>query len=123
MGSDPVGGRAGCAPFMRAHCVHNDTLQHSAMMMNAGSAADFKQNLAAFLLVRGPYAWFGDAWKGCNYVPDGPALLHVDYGVPLAHYVEIKPGIFARKWTKANVSLDCRAWEATIKLHAEAPIH
>lgn len=116
-GSDPVGGRSGCAAFMKAHCVRNDTLQHSAMMMNAGkSDDDFLPNLASFLLVRGPYAWFGNAWHGCNSVPERRPEVDADYGEPTGICAEERnsPGVFTREYTKATVQVDCNKWEGTI---------
>ena len=29
----------------------------------------FQQDLAAFMLIRGPYAWLGYSWMGCTWVP------------------------------------------------------
>lgn len=115
-GGDPVGGRAGCAASLRARCVRNDTLQHSALMMGTRQAGDFEQDLAAFLLIRGPYAWFGHPWEGCNVVPSRPPALDVDYGEPLSHCTETTPGsgVFVREWTKAIVRLDCNAWAGSI---------
>ena len=119
-GSDPVGGQKGCAKFLAARCVANDTLQHSAMMMKAGpTPADFHQYLAAFLLVRGPYAWFGNAWQGCNNIPTRDPAVDVDYGEPVGHCEPVagRPGVFQRQWTKATVTLDCAKWEADIQPH------
>ena len=83
VGSDPIGGAQGCAAALRARCVHNDTVQHSALMMDAGkTSADFMPNLAAFLLIRGPYAWFGNAWQGCDNIPARRPELDRDYGTP-----------------------------------------
>ena len=116
-GSDPVGGPTGCTAFLRARCVANDTLQHSAMMMNAGKApADFLPNLASFLLVRGPYAWFGNAWVGCNNVPQRRPEVDRDYGMPSGHCTETHPGsgVFRREYTRASVQVDCNAWTGTI---------
>ncbi len=96
----------------------NNTLHHSAMMMNAGEGDDFLPSLAAFLLLRGPYAWLGTAWQGCDTVPPRPAALDVDYGVPTdAQCRETAPGtsaVFVREWSKASVRLDCNKWEGAI---------
>ena len=43
-------------------------------------------SLAAFLITRGPYAWFGYGWTGCadhNHPFTRPKELDVDYGIPL----------------------------------------
>jgi hypothetical protein len=116
-GSDPVGGAQGCAAALRKRCVRNDTLQHSALMMDAGkTSADFMPNLAAFLLIRGPYAWFGNAWQGCDNIPARRPELDRDYGVPKGACAETHEGtgIFTREYTKASVAVDCNTWTGTI---------
>ena len=117
IGSDPIGGSHRCAAALRARCVHNDTLQHSALMMDAGkTSGDFMPNLAAFLLIRGPYAWFGNAWQGCNNIPARRPELDRDYGTPMGACVETHSGsgVFTRSWTRADVTVDCNAWTGTI---------
>ena len=116
-GSDPVGGAAGCAAALRARCVRNDTLQHSALMMNAGkTSADFMPNLAAFLLIRGPYAWFGNAWQGCDNIPARRPEVDRDYGTPTGACAETHSGsgVFTRSWTRADVTVDCNTWTGKI---------
>merc|ERR1712224_453076 len=106
-----------CAEQLRAHCVRNDTLQHSAMMMNAGASDSYEQSLAAFLLLRGPYAWFGSAWHGCgNTPPKRSPAVDADYGEPedLCTETAKGSGIFKRHWTKVTVTLDCNEWKAQI---------
>lgn len=117
-GSDPVGGKSKCVESMRKYCVPNSELHKSAMMMSAGkSDSDFMPNLAGFLLIRGPYAWFGNAWQGCNKVPTRRAEIDVDYGMPVDDQCkETEPGVFEREWTKARVQLDCNAWTANITM-------
>lgn len=84
------------------------------------------QDLATFLLVRGPFAWLGYGWQGCTnddvlskYGVWGPEL-DEDYGEPVdTRCMETAPGseIFTRKWTKATVDLDCKNWVGTIKMN------
>ena len=107
----------GCAAALRERCVHNDTLQRSALMMDAGkTSADFVPNLAAFLLIRGPYAWFGNAWQGCNNIPARRPELDRDYGTPKGACTETHPGtgVFTRSWTRADITVDCNAWVGKI---------
>ena len=116
-GSDPVGGAKGCAAALRARCVHNDTLQHSALMMNAGKTSDdFMPNLASFLLIRGPYAWFGNAWQGCNNIPKRRPEVDQDYGTPKGICTETHPGsgVFTRSYTRADITVDCNTWTGKI---------
>ena len=71
------------------------------------------QDIAQFLLVRGPYAWIGYSWDGCApNVPtyERPALLDRDFGVPLEQCMEVQPGVFRRRWSLATVSLNCNTW-------------
>ena len=40
---------------------------------------EFKQDLASFLLTRGPHAFIGHSWKGCSKDYPVPAALNADY--------------------------------------------
>jgi hypothetical protein len=41
-----------------------------------------------------------------------------DYGEPLEPLCrEVRPGVFERKWSKADVELDCEAFEGKITMH------
>ena len=57
---------------------------HVCVCVRVRSLPYFEQDLATFLLVRGPYAWIGYVWSGCtdsgyprgcdpNCNPTGPA--------------------------------------------------
>ena len=48
-----------------------------------------------------------------------PELLNADFGEPegLCSETAPKSGIFTRKWTKADVAMDCNTWTPTITLH------
>ena len=52
----------------------------------------FKQDLASFLLIRGPHAFFGHAWKGCSLQYAFPSQLNLDYGEPLGLCAETAEG-------------------------------
>ena len=72
------------------------------------------QDVAQFMLVRGPYAWLGLGFVSChpgtNYsLPD--AELGRDYGVPLENCTAVpgRPGVFSRRYSKARVEVDCGA--------------
>jgi hypothetical protein len=45
-----------------------------------------------------------------------PKELDADYGTPLDFCTETSPGVFERKWTKADVSLDCNDFAAKIQM-------
>ena len=74
--------KAQCATYMReTACVANSTLQHVPLLYGIERNSDyppfkyivdFEQSLAAFLLVRGPWAWFGYSWISCIGVSSHP---------------------------------------------------
>ena len=76
------------------------------------------QDIARFLLVRGPYSWLGYGWEGCITTPPPVARYDHDYGVPRGQCSETSPGsnVFTREWTKAHVALDCNTFVANITL-------
>lgn len=73
---------------------------------------------ASFLLVRGEFAWLGYGFLGCaaqdNYTQ--PSAFSEDYGAPsnTCHPVDGKPGVYAREYSKATVTLDCNEWRGSI---------
>jgi hypothetical protein len=79
---------------------------------------EFKQDLANFLLSRGPHAFLGHSWKGCSKQYAFPGALNGDYGEPTELCKETAPNseIFTRDWSKASVKMDCKAYEATITM-------
>ena len=123
-----------CTTYMReTACKPDSALQKQSMFygftdhtVSKSKLPYFKQDLASFLLIRGPYAWLGYSWMGCNADPGTardpigyqfPAELGQDYGVPVdATCSETEDGseVFTRKWSKATVTLDCKAWTSTI---------
>lgn len=76
----------------------------------------FKEHLAAFLLMRGPFAFFGYGWVGCSQIYTRPKELDADYGTPLGLCKETATGVFSRGWTKATVSLNCNTWKGSIQM-------
>ncbi len=40
-------------------------------------------------------------------------MLDADYGVPLGPPV-VKAGVWSRRWSRADIALDCAAWEAKL---------
>eukprot|EP01060_Flectonema_neradi_P012834 TRINITY_DN19614_c0_g1_i1.p1 TRINITY_DN19614_c0_g1~~TRINITY_DN19614_c0_g1_i1.p1 ORF type:complete len:414 (+),score=69.34 TRINITY_DN19614_c0_g1_i1:47-1243(+) len=76
----------------------------------APSQADWEKIVAAFLVIRGPYAWVGTAWDGCHstWIYPWTDLFDKDYGVPLHDtYNEVKPGVFQREWSKVTITYNC----------------
>ena len=48
-----------------------------------------------------------------------PKELDADYGTPIDFCTETSPGVFRRKWTKADVSLDCNDFTAKIQMKTQ----
>eukprot|EP00039_Didymoeca_costata_P021308 m.344156 g.344156 ORF g.344156 m.344156 type:complete len:509 (-) comp23899_c0_seq1:13-1539(-) len=80
-------------------------------------------DLAAFLLIRGDYAWLGHGWHGCSQPPASegggypfPPLLNDDYGTPLGLCAETSSdsGVFKREYTKSTVQVDCNSGNPSI---------
>lgn len=74
------------------------------------AVADFRENLAAFLLVRGPHSWMGNGWIASQH-PTWHPEWDVDYGEPLGDMV-VTGNVATREWSKFNVSLDCNTFTA-----------
>jgi hypothetical protein len=95
------------------------------------------QDVAFFLLARGNYAWLGYGTWGMTWPfnpepahgglppsPEGlprPAAMDGDYGEPLGGEQGVcrtlGTGRFSRRLTKATVTLDCAAFEATFDMN------
>ena len=97
--------------------MHNLTIVRAGMVEIGESLADL-EDLASFLLVRGPHAFLGAGWAGCDCYPSFYSGFEGDYGVPVASYAETAhgSGVFAREWTKAMVSFNCSSGTATIAM-------
>ena len=129
---NPLVARATCASSLRAFCQADAVPQRRTMMYAFGPGScsasghknpvvpvDLHEDLANFLLIRGPYAWFGFGWRGCGHaLPYDRALLDADYGEPTGLCAETAPGsgVFRRDWTKSTVEMDCNTWSASIQM-------
>ena len=89
---DPRGKQ--CLLYHREACKSDGSFQTNATMVQY--TLEFpkkfplpfpKQDVASFLLVRGPYSWLGYSWAGCHTGSDysflRPAEVEVDYGEPV----------------------------------------
>ena len=76
-------------------------------------AHDFRQHLAAFLLMRGGYSWFGHSWISANPVAWYPEW-DWDVGQPVGAMVELPSGAFSRAWSKGTVVLNCTSWNVEL---------
>ena len=119
-----------CAADLRAACTPASRWQKYATLFgfsNAGSAlTQLEQDLAFFLLARGPYAWIGWGTWGIGW-PFNPEPAHGTlparpHGVPLPKELSMDvgepvdpicketaagSGVFKREYSKVSVELDC----------------
>ena len=117
--------KAQCASTLRAQCAagasssfYNATTMHSLTGDHA-TLPNFAQDLATFLLLRGPYAYLGFGWSGCNVITAFPDELKADIGEPLGLCSETAAGsgVFTREWSKASVQMDCNSYVGTVTPH------
>lgn len=121
--------QATCLSFMRTNCGATAPTQTGALFFGYSRIQHHEawplpypdQDLAAFLLVRGPFAWFGYGWTGCADSAHPfirPPSLDANYGQPLNFCSETAPGsaVFSREFEHASVSLDCHDFSATIAM-------
>merc|ERR1712187_243564 len=120
---------------LRSACVPDGPMNKLSMMYQPRSneanwthmPTPLTQDLAAFLLLRGPYAWIGYNWVGCVGSPpldrgkrpqdiEYPRAFAFDYGTPWGTCKEtgVDTKVFTRKWTNAHVTLDCHDFTAKI---------
>merc|ERR1711920_212189 len=82
-GLSPLVKRKTCVADLRSLCKADSPAQTRAMAYglqgNPEKLTDLVQDLANFLLVRGPYAWLGHGWHGCSRVYEFPKEFQVDY--------------------------------------------
>ncbi len=104
-------------------------LMHGAHPGNSTSPFPYMdQDMASFLLMRGPYAWtgygeWGMTWDTTLRLPGGllrPHQFDAPYGSPQPSGSTCAPvpgqsGVYTRSLTNVTVTLDCNAWEATYK--------
>jgi hypothetical protein len=124
----PLVSKASCASDLRALCAPSSPQYSQRAMFYAFSPGfcasnpsvlpDFEQDLAGFLLTRGPQAWLGHGWLGCSRDYAVPPALSLDYGVPSALCVETAPnsGVFTRDFSKSTAQMDCSTWTGTVTM-------
>jgi hypothetical protein len=135
--------RAQCSTWLRGVCTPNTTLNRIPLLYSFTLPSNDvqrnctpprygvrcawpwvapTQDLAMFLLARGPYAWMGTGWLGCHApweIPRPPEL-ELDYGEPsdaiCRETIPGTSGVFVREWTKAHVQMDCGEWQGTVTM-------
>lgn len=127
--------RQNCAMMLRHVCgdgAHEWMTQAKLVGVtpNGTQLPQLQQDVAFFLLARGPFAWLGWGTWGMTWpfnsepahgelppLPHGvprPALMDRDFGQPLAQCREEQSGVFRRGWSKGDIRLDCNTFEATL---------
>merc|ERR1711907_722778 len=94
------------------------TLTTGGPSLGASRTPSPTQDIANFLLIRGPYAFLGHGWLGCSREYEVPEQINWDYGTPLGLCKETAhhSGVFVREWTKATIQMDCNTWTPNITL-------
>lgn len=119
---------ATCATDLRRLCnPDNQTVLDRALLygFSPGSCTgtdpanlvEAAQDVANFLLIRGPHAYLGNGWLACDRQYEYPAdLFNADYGEPVGICSETSPGcgVFVRDFTKSTVQMDCNTWTPTV---------
>jgi hypothetical protein len=121
--TQPIVKRAACAASLRRLCNASSPTQTRAMAYGLSGSPDARdpdlmQDLASFLLIRGPYAWLGWGWVGCSVNYFFPPEFNADYGEPTGLCRETAPGseIFTRDFSKSTVQMDCHSWKGAITM-------
>jgi hypothetical protein len=125
--TSPLVKKDSCAASLRALCSATSPAQTRYMKYaftpggcqgDPGNLTDPLQDIANFLLVRGPYALLGHGWLGCSRDYQVPEQINWDFGEPTELCSETAPnsGVFTRDWTKATIQMDCNTWTPTITM-------
>ena len=111
-------GVAACdAWFTAAHSLHSCAYMHEVFNATHRPLAAVNEDLAAFLIARGQYAWIGYGWIGCTTDYEFPDAWTLDYGEPLTPYFNMtSPSVYSREYTKATATFDCTAWKGSVVL-------
>jgi hypothetical protein len=113
----PIITQHNCVDQLQALCNSSGHVQTHMHAMYYSFGGGFAQDLANFLLIRGPFAWLGTGWTGCGGAPKRPATLDtLDVGLPLTNCTETATGsgIFVRKYTKVTVQMNCSSWIGSV---------
>ena len=130
-GQNQTCGKCSCQKYLEAQCGPLAGSQNGTLFYGFSRIAHSQpfplptpaQDIAMFLLSRGPYAFMGYGWTGCidaHHTFDRPRELELDYGAPLGFCAETAPGsgVWKRSFEKADITMDCSTFEATFDMHA-----
>ena len=124
---------AACAAKLRPACSATSPWVSAPLLagvhFSGATTPTIVADVAAFLIMRGPWAWIGagywglswptgETWNSTNTPVSRPPELDADYGAPLGACTETAPGVFERQYQHAAVRLDCAHYAAaTITMH------
>ena len=107
-----------CAARLREACKDGGAWETVPLLMGlTPGLASVSIEVAAFLAMRGSHAWLGWGEWGLTWPPTVPfpPELRAEYGLPLGRCVEHpKVGVFVRRWSLANVTVDCNSFTGSI---------
>ena len=111
-------GVAACdAWFAAAPALSRCAYMHEVFNATARPLPAVNEDLAAFLIARGPYAFLGYGWIGCTTDYEFPDAWTLDYGEPLTSYFnETAPSVYSREYTKATATFDCNTWVGNVTM-------
>ncbi len=128
-GQNQTCGQCSCQSFLEAQCSVNASAQQGTLFYGYSRSVHTSpwplptpdQDLAMFLLARGPYAFFGYGWSGCISASrpfTRPPSIAREYGAPLNNCSQTAPGsgVWTRNFTRADVAIDCKSFEATFSM-------
>jgi hypothetical protein len=117
-----------CASDLRQLCQATSPAQTRAMGYGFNTPdpkelPDLMEDIANFLLIRGPYSFLGHGWRGCSKEYLFPYELNMDYGTPSGLCTETAPksGVFTRDWSRVTVSMDCNTYTPSFKWKVPTP--
>ena len=128
-----------CSTMLRTACVADSDWQTKSNLFGLTVAdnapSQLEEDVAFFLLARGPYAWLGWGVWGMTWpfnpepahgelppLPNGvprPDLIDEDFGEPVGLCREVADGVFDREWTSGTVSLDCNSFTSSLPKQKE----
>jgi hypothetical protein len=125
-GQNQTCGKCTCQSYLEAQCGPTAGSQNGTLFYGYSRTTHKQpfplptpdQDLAMFLLSRGPYAFFGYGWTGCvdaSHPFTRPPSIDREYGVPLNFCSQTAPGsgVWTRNFTLADVAMDCNTFTAT----------
>ena len=128
-GQNQTCGACTCNSFLEAQCSPTAGAQNGTLFYGFSRSKHSTpfppstpdQDLAIFLLARGPYAFFGYGWSGCvdsTHPFTRPPRMDVEYGSPLntCSQTATGSGVWTRNFTLADIAVDCNSFEATFTM-------